>query len=75
MYYCSELPQESEDPLSQDMGPEYFSDKGGDGPDSSDEYVPLDGKAKRRLIQQRYNKKRKKQMSEAKLARRKTTQR
>ena len=35
-------------------------------PDSSEEYVPLDRKAKRRLIQRQYNRKRKKQKIKAK---------
>ena len=61
VYYCSELPQENEDPLRQDMGPEYSSDEAGDGPDSSEEYVPLDRKAKRRLIQRKADRKRRKQ--------------
>ena len=55
-----------EDPLCQGMGPEYSSDEAGDGPDSSEEYIPLDRKAKRRLIQRQYNRKRKKLRSKAK---------
>ena len=55
-----------EDPLCQGMGPEYSSDEAGDGPDSSEEYVPLDRKAKRRLIQRQYDRKRKKLRSKAK---------
>ena len=39
-----------EDPMCQGMGPEYSSDEAGDGPDSSEEYLPLDRNAKRRLI-------------------------
>ena len=53
MYYCFEPPKESEDPLYQDMGPEYSSDEAGDGPHSSEKYVPLDRKAKRRLVQRK----------------------
>ena len=55
-----------EDPLCQGMGPEYSSDEAGDGPDSSEEYVPLDRKEKRRLIQRKSDRKRKKLRSKAK---------
>ena len=44
----------------------YSSDEAGDGSDSSEEYVPLDRKAKRRLIQRRADQKRKKQKLTAK---------
>ena len=70
MYHCSEPPQESEDPLCQDMGPEYSSDEASDGPSSSEEYVPLDRKAKRRLVQRKSDRKRRKKTNEAQIARR-----
>ena len=60
-----DLNGESVDDLG--MGPAYSSDEAGDGPDSSEEYVPLDRKAKRRLIQRKYDKKRRKQKSKAEL--------
>ena len=58
VYYCSEPPQGREDPMCQGMGPEYSSDEAGDGPDSFEEYVTSDRKAKRRLIQRKADRKR-----------------
>ena len=52
-YYCPEPTEESEDPLCQDMGPEYSSDEAGDGPHSSEEYDPLYDAIRKRKQQQK----------------------
>ena len=66
VYDCSKPPQGREDPMCLGMGPEYSSDAAGDGPDSSEEYVPLDREAKRRLIQRKADRKRRKQKIKSK---------
>ena len=49
----------------QGMVPEYSSDEAGDGPDSFGEYFLSDRKAKRRLNQRKYKRKRRNQRIEA----------
>ena len=46
--------------MCQGMGPEYSSDEADDGPDSSEECVLLDRKAKRRHIQRKAERKHRK---------------